>query len=404
MTTSVIPDTAFSGTAFPQTAPAGLKGLIVADTTVGSVRGDAGYYHYRQYNAVDLARTQSLEAVWFLLHRGTDAEGRRLPSPEEEAAIGKEIGEARVLEPDLLALIEDLAHRVTAPHLLLQAALPLVLPDAPPTLDQSPSDRAEAVHRIMAVVPVILGAGLAARQGRRPLQADPALGHAADWYRLATGCSPTPAQTRAVEAYLIATVDHGFNASTFATRVVTSTGADVVSALSSGVAALSGPLHGGAPARALAMIEAIGPASSARVWVSDRLASGGKIMGFGHAVYRADDPRSTLMRSVAEQLASGPAEVELVERAIAIEAEVLAALRAAKPGAVIVTNVEYYAGVVLHLAGLPAEAFTPSFTVSRVLGWGAHLLEQAADNKIMRPSSRYVGPEPITLDEDSLNP
>ena len=398
MTTSV-----FSAIPLPTTAPPGLKGLIVADTAVGSVRGEEGYYHYRQYDAVDLARTQSLEAVWFLPHRGTDAGGRRLPSPDEEAAIAKEIGDARLLEPELLALIEDLAHRVTAPHLLLQAALPLVLPDAVATLDQSPTDRAADVHRLMAIVPVILGAGLAVRQGRRPLQADPKLGHAADWYRLATGRLATSAQARAVEAYLIATVDHGFNASTFATRVVTSTGADAVSALSSGVAALSGPLHGGAPARALAMIEAIGEPSSASAWVSDRLASGDKIMGFGHAVYRADVPRSILMRSVAEQLAGAPAEVELVQRATAIEAEVLAALRAAKPGALIVTNVEYYAGVVLHLAGLPAEAFTPSFTVSRVLGWGAHLLEQAADNKIMRPSSRYVGPEPVAL-EDGVNP
>ena len=279
-----------------------------------------------------------------------------------------------------------------------------MIPDARATLDQSEYERAADVHRLMAVVPVILGAGLAVCQSRRALQADPALGHAADWYRLATGRRTTPAQTRAIEAYLIATVDHGFNASTFATRVVTSTGADAASALSTGVAALSGPLHGGAPARALAMIEEIGEASSARRWVSDRLSFGEKIMGFGHAVYRADDPRSTFMRSVAQQLAGSPAEVELVQRAIAIEAEVLAALSAAKPGAVIVTNVEYYAGVVLHLAGLPAEAFTPSFTVSRVVGWGAHLLEQAADNKIMRPSSRYVGPEPIAPRDGWVNP
>lgn len=391
-------------TAPPTTAPPGLKGLIVADTAVGSVRGDEGYYHYRQYNAVDLARSQSLEAVWYLLHQGTDAGGHRLPTAAEESAIAIEIGEARLIGSELLSLIGDLAARIEAPHLLLQAALPLVLPDARATLDQNPTERAADVHRVMAVVPVILGAGLAVRQRRRPLEADPGLTHAADWYRLATGRLASPSQVRAVEAYLIATVDHGFNASTFATRVVTSTGADVVSALSSGVAALSGPLHGGAPARALAMIDSIGQPLSARQWVADRLACGDKIMGFGHAVYRADDPRSTLMRSVAEGLATTPAEIDLVRRAVAIEAEVLAALRAAKPGAIIVTNVEYYAGVVLHLAGLPAEAFTPSFTVSRVLGWGAHLLEQAADNKIMRPSSRYVGPEPHVLDPDCLEP
>ncbi len=396
--------TAPSSTAPPVVAPPGLKGLIVAETAVGSVRGDEGYYHYRQYNAVDLARTQSLEAVWYLLHRGADGGGHRLPTSAEESAMAKEIAEARPIGSELLSLIGDLAARIEAPHLLLQAALPLILPEARATLDQNPTERAADVHRVMAVVPVILGTGLAVRQGRRPLEADPGLSHAADWYRMATGRLASAAQARAVEAYLIATVDHGFNASTFATRVVTSTGADVVSALSSGVAALSGPLHGGAPARALAMIDAIGRPSSARQWVADQLECGDKIMGFGHAVYRADDPRSTLMRSVAEVLASTSAEIDLVQRAVAIEAEVLAALRAAKPGAVIVTNVEYYAGVVLHLAGLPAEAFTPSFTVSRVLGWGAHLSEQAADNKIIRPSSRYVGPEPVVLDPGCLNP
>ena len=198
-----------------------------------------------------------------------------------------------------------------------------------------------------------------------------------------------PELIRAVETYLLLTIDHGFNASTFTTRVVTSTGAGVGSALSAAVGALSGPLHGGAPSRVLDMLTDIGEPADTERWAEARLAAGDKIMGFGHAVYRADDPRSDLLKEVAVDLGG-----DLVDRAVEIEHRMLAVLRAWKPGAVIVTNVEYYAAIVLHLAGLPQEMFTPTFTTSRVVGWVAHLLEQAADNKIMRPKARYVGPEP----------
>jgi len=225
--------------------------------------------------------------------------------------------------------------------------------------------------------------------GETPLAPDPGLGHAADFVRMVTGACPSPELIRAVEPYLLLTIDHGFNASTFTARVVTSTGAGVASAMTAAVGALSGPLHGGAPSRVLDMLADIGEPTSTEAWAEARLAAGDKIMGFGHAVYRADDPRSDLLKEVAIGIGG-----ELVERAIEIEGRMLSVLRAWRPGAVIVTNVEYYAAIVLHLAGLPQELFTPTFTTSRVVGWAAHILEQAADNKIMRPKARYVGPEP----------
>jgi citrate synthase len=153
--------------------------------------------------------------------------------------------------------------------------------------------------------------------------------------------------------------------------------------------ALSGPLHGGAPGRALEMIEAIGDAANTEAWLAPRLARGEKVMGFGHAVYRTEDPRSRLLREVA--LGFGG---DLVDHAVAIEAEILRVLRAHKPDHPIQTNVEFYAAVVMELCGMPREMFTPTFTVSRVVGWSAHILEQAAANKIIRPSARYVGPPP----------
>ena len=176
----------------------------------------------------------------------------------------------------------------------------------------------------------------------------------ADYLRMTLGETPRPERARAVETYLSLTADHGFNASTFTARVITSTGADVGGAMAGALAALSGPLHGGAPSRVLDMLEAIGRPDDAEAWVTAELAAGRKIMGFGHAVYRAADPRSETLREVALELGG-----DLVERAAEIESRLLAFLAGWRPGAVIVTNVEYYAAVVLHLAGLPQEAFTP---------------------------------------------
>ncbi len=362
--------------------PPGLKGVQVADTHIGSVRGSLGYYHYRQYEATGLARSRSLEDIWQLLQDGA------LPSQPCED-FRRRVAEYRSLGSEEFELLRAIAQRVRTPHQGLIAGLAALLADAKPTLDSSSDELERDVLRACAITPTILAIIDAHQRGAEPLGADTSLGHSEDWLRMATGTAPSPRAVRAVETYLAATIDHGFNASTFATRVVTSTGASVPAALCAGVGALSGPLHGGAPSRALGMIREIGAAENAGAWVRSALDRGQKIMGFGHAVYRAEDPRSRLLREVAESFDS-----ELVARAVAIESEILGALRAAKRGATIVTNVEYYAGVVLHLAGLPESMFTPTFMVSRVIGWGAHVLEQARANKIIRPSARYVGPEP----------
>ncbi len=368
-----------SGNQQSDLAPAGLKGVAVAETTVGSVRGDEGFYHYRQYDATALALACSVEQVWGLLLDGDMAEAR--------SSLATRIGHARVL-PEA-ATIQLLATRRLSPHQALCAVLPFVLPDAEPTLDINRAEIRSQSITVSAAAATILGGHAALQRGAAPLSADPDLSHAEDWIRMSTGTLGSEWAIRAVSAYLVSTMDHGFNASTFATRAVVSTGTDVVSALLAGAGSLAGPLHGGAPARALDMIHSIGSAANAAAWVRERLQSGDKIMGFGHAVYRTDDPRSTLLRELALELGG-----ELVERAVEIEAEILAELRRWKPEATIATNVEYYAGVVLHLAGLPQSLFTPSFTVARFVGWSAHLLEQVANNKIIRPSARYIGPEP----------
>ncbi|MEL6982420.1 MAG: citrate/2-methylcitrate synthase [Actinomycetota bacterium] len=363
-------------------APPGLKGLVVADTTIGSVRGDEGFYHYRDHDAVDIARHQSFEAAARLLIDGA------LPDPSAESAFRSEIAAARRADGAVLDALAPVAGRIDAMS-ALRLAFALAIDDTP-TIDLTGEERRERALAAAALVPTVMAALHRLAAGQAPLAPDPGLGHTADYLRMVTGSCPSAELIRAVETYLLLTIDHGFNASTFTARVVTSTGAGVASAMSAAVGALSGPLHGGAPSRVLDMLSDIGAPANTETWAEARLARGDKIMGFGHAVYRADDPRSDLLKEVAIGLGGS-----LVDQALEIEERMLAVLRAWRPGAAIVTNVEYYAAIVLHLAGLPQELFTPTFTASRVVGWAAHILEQADNNKIMRPKARYVGPEPV---------
>jgi citrate synthase len=203
------------------------------------------------------------------------------------------------------------------------------------------------------------------------------------------GQPPDDELARGVEQYQMLTIDHGFNASTFTARVITSTGADLAGAVTGGIAALSGPLHGGAPSRALDLLDAIGSPGNARPYLVDAVTQGERIMGFGHRVYKTDDPRSVFLRGVAERI-----DAEKVEFAKQVEQTVVDVLAELKPGRNLYANVEFYAGVVMEHCGLPPELFSPTFASSRVIGWCANILEQAADNRIIRPSARYVGPAP----------
>lgn len=360
-------------------APPGLKGLAVADTELGSVRGSEGFFHYRHYDAAELARGRTLEDIWALMLEGD--------LPPAVAPI--DIGPRRALPAEVGELVDASAARAADPMVSLRVGL-LALADREgrgPVLDRTADQLHDDAVRLAAVVPTILARHHRRRHGLEPVDPDPSLGHATDYLRMATDAMPTDLAARAVEQYLAATVDHGFNASTFTARVVASTGADMAGAIVAAVGALTGPLHGGAPSRCIEMIDEIETPDRAADWVRSALATGGKIMGFGHAVYRADDPRGVVLREAAERLGG-----ELVDRAAGIEEEILAVLAEWKPDQRIVTNVEFWAGVVLELAALPRAMFTPTFSVSRSIGWTAHVIEQAGVGKIIRPSARYVGP------------
>ncbi|MGW2374526.1 citrate synthase/methylcitrate synthase [Kitasatospora sp. NPDC001683] len=365
--------------------PRGLKGVVVTETELSDVRGLEGFYHYRQYSAIDLAEQRTLEDVWHLMLLG------ELPDPARRAAFLARTAPLRrlpdALRPLLPALAASTAHG--GPLTALGAALSIAAADRGirPLYDTAPDQRVEDALFATALVPTVLTALHRLQQGEQPIEPRDDLGYAANYLYMLTGEEPTPAKARAIEQYLISTVDHGFNASTFTARVIASTGADLVACLVGGLGALSGPLHGGAPSRALDTLDAIGTPERIDGWIREHVLAGDRIMGFGHAVYRTEDPRSRMLRGVAESFGG-----ELVDLAVQVEARVEAILAELKPGRELHTNVEFYAGVVMHLCGLPREMFTPTFAAGRAIGWSANILEQAADSKIIRPSARYTGP------------
>jgi citrate synthase len=364
--------------------PAGLEGVVVAETTIGDVRGKEGFFHYRQYSAVELAETRSLEDVWHLLCNG------ELPDAAAAAAFGAEVRRRRALPPGLRAVLPAVCQR-GAPLDVLRTAVSLLAAELGwrPTHDIGAHELYDQALGLCAVVPTMLAAAYRLRQGQEPLEPRDDLGFAANYLYMLTGTEPSALHARAIEQYMILTIDHGFNASTFTARVVTSTGADLGAAIVAAIGALSGPLHGGAPSRALDMLDGIGTPDRADAYVRTAVEAGDRIMGFGHRVYKTDDPRSLLLRSVTEQL-GGP----LVEFSQSVERTTVDVLAELKPGRQLYTNVEFYAGVVMHTCGIPREMFTPTFATGRTIGWSTHVMEQAGHNRLIRPAARYVGPPP----------
>ncbi len=364
--------------------PAGLEGVVAAETELGDVRGLEGFFHYRQYSATDLAARRSLEDVWQLLFDGT------LPDRATSASFRAEVAALRELPPGLRALLPSLAGAGT-PLDVLRTAVSLLGAELGwgPSLDVGPDELRAQALRLCAVVPTILAAGHRLARGSAPVEPRADLGATANYLWMLAGEEPAPEHARAVEQYQILTIDHGFNASTFTARVITSTGADLAAAVCGAVGALSGPLHGGAPSRALDMLDDIGTPDRAEPWLRAAVTRGDRVMGFGHRVYKTDDPRSLFLRDVARSL-GGP----LVEFSREVERTAVEVLADMKPGRQLFTNVEFYAGVVMHTCGIEREMFTPTFAASRSIGWCAHVLEQASHNRLIRPAARYTGPPP----------
>lgn len=361
---------------------------------LSDVRGREGFYHYRQYSAIELAKHRSIEEVWYLLMFGA------LPDATQLTDFQQQIATNCALSQELLAALPAIA---ASPDLLagLRAALafegatgfntPAHQPDGErgyrPLYDLNREDRVRDLIALAAKVPVIIAALHRLREGLTPVASRPELGYVANYLSMLSGETPTPQQSAALSAYLVAAVDHGFNASTFTARVIASTGSDAASCLIGGLGSLAGPLHGGAPSRALDTLDAIGTVENTDPWITEQVLAGERIMGFGHPVYRTEDPRSALLKDVARGFGG-----ERVEFAVTVEERIPVLLEKLKPGRELHTNLEFYAAIVMELCGLERVLFTPTFAVARVLGWCANILEQCDDPKIIRPSARYIGP------------
>ena len=348
----------------------GLEGVVGAESAIGLVDGKNGRLLYRGYPIGQLVEHGTYAEVADLLWTG-------------EWHPGVEFHAASVPEPVLVALraLPPNAHPMDALRTAVSVWGATERVAWPPTPEQA--------RALTAFSPSALAAFDRIRRGLEPVEPDPSLDLAGGFLQQLTGTTPDPGTARALEAYFIVGAEHGLNASTFTARVITATRSDLASAVCGAIGALKGPLHGGAPAEVVSQLHDIGSPERAEAWVRETVASGGRVMGFGHRVYRAYDPRAAALRQVAEAMTVRPDWLDL---AIQVEDVVLRVLAELKPGRILKTNVEYYAAAVLQGVGLSPDLFPATFALARHAGWTAHAIEQVSANKLIRPDMRYTGP------------
>jgi citrate synthase len=346
----------------------GLEGIVAVETEIAEPDREGGSLRYRGVDIEELVGRYSYESVWGLLV--DDDLDSRMPDPEpyEPASLTGDAPADLQAETARMAGEWDLGK-----------------------LNEISDEQArEDLGRHSAQMMSIVARAARVADGKRDVVPDEVVAQgstAAEKFLLRWRGEADPRHVKAIDTYWICTAEHGLNASTFTARVVASTGADCGASLSAAVGALSGPLHGGAPAYVKPMLEEVAEQGNAEGWVRDALASGKRIMGFGHRIYRAEDPRSRILKRTAEELGS-----PYVEVAQELEIAALAALQERHPERVLATNVEYYSAVVLDIAEIPPPLAPAMFACSRVAGWSAHILEQKRTGRLFRPSARYVGP------------
>jgi citrate synthase len=368
----------------------GLEGVVAAETVLSHVDGQAGRLIIGGYELGEIAGRVGFEQAAHLLWQG------RLPNPAELADLGREMAAQRRLPPLTLSVLRAAAGAPPIDALRMGAAtLTLGLPD-PDDISRA-ADLARA-GMLAARFPVMVATHLRLARGEEPIAPRADLSHAANFLWMTHGREPDPIAARALDTYWVTVMDHGMNASTFTARVIASTRSDMVSAVTGAIGALKGPLHGGAPGPVLDMLHEIGTASNAEPWLRAELAAGRRIMGFGHRVYRVRDPRAEVLSRVAEELAGAALEDrELFDLARQVEQVAVRVLAEHRPERQLTTNVEFYTALVLQSLGLPPRGFVALFACGRVAGWAAHVIEQHGEDRLIRPQSRYVGPQGLRL-------
>ncbi len=367
---------------YPKVKNIGLRGITVADTMVSMVNGVDGILIYRGYDIRDLAKYCTFEETIHLLVKGT------LPKASELAALKEKLAGLRALpEPVLKALSLMPAH--AQPMDVLQATVPMLAHWAPQGTDRATLE--ERALGIVAQMPTAVAAFNRLREGKAPVAPDPGLGHGENFLHMLNGKKSPAKHAHVFDVCLTLHADHTFNASTFAAREVASTRAHMHAAVSAGVGALSGELHGGANAKVMAMLKEIGELSNVESYVNAKLEAGDRIMGMGHAVYKTMDPRAVILKALALEMDAGK-YVEMGEAVMAATQKKFKELK----GADIYPNVDFFSASVYDAMGIPTDVFTPVFAIGRAAGWCAHVLEEAfglAQEKpvLYRPKAEYVG-------------
>lgn len=358
-------------------ASGGLAGVVAAETGLSKIDGENGKLWYRGYDIHALAKGARFPEVLYLLWYG------ELPNRAELIAFEGLLAAERELPAEVVEVLRELPGDTVPMSALRTAvsALGCVDPDA--ESNERGADLAKSV-RLVSQMPTIVAAFHRLREGKTPISPDPDLSHSANFLYMLTGDPPGETATRALDTSLILYLEHGLNASTFACRIVASTLSDMHSAITAGIGALKGPLHGGANQRAMEMLLEIEQHGDAEAWVEGALAEGKKIMGFGHRVYRTEDPRATHLRQMSEELSGDAGAANLHALARTVESTMLD-----RKG--IPCNVDFYCATVYGSLGLPLDLYTPLFAIGRVGGWAGHVMEQHENNRLIRPRADYVG-------------
>ena len=366
----------------------GLEGVLVAESSLSDIDGDAGQLIYRGYDIEDLAREASYEEVLHLLWNG------ELPTEQQLAGFSDSMAADRAVSGGVLDTLADLAEADETPMAALRtgvSSLSAAEPEPDKDVEDADATRREG-RRIVAKIPTLLAAYDRLRRGEEPIEPREDLSYAGNFLYMLTGEEPGGVAEETFDMALILHADHGLNASTFTAMVIASTQADLYSAVTGGIGALSGPLHGGANQDVMEVLQEVdGSSKDPLQWVKDRIDAGGRIPGWGHRVYNVKDPRAKILQSKLADLSEETGESKWLDYTSTIEEYLTEEM--ALPAKGIAPNVDYYSGSVYHNLGIPIDMYTPIFAMSRSGGWVAHVLEYWQDNRLIRPRGRYVGPD-----------